>query len=60
MLEFLLKKTEENNKKVDVKMKQIHLEKSKYPNSINMIYTIEDSEPVSKTIFQEGTNENGK
>jgi hypothetical protein len=60
MLEFLLKKAQENNKKVEVKMEQVLPEKSKYPSSINIIYTIEDSEPVSKTIFQEGNNENAK
>lgn len=51
MLEFLLNKAKEENKKVDAELKKVVLKDSKFPQSTVIIYKLEDEQPVCKVIF---------
>lgn len=51
MLEFLLNKAKEENKKVSAELKQVVLKDSRFPQSTVIIYSLEKEQPVCKVIF---------
>jgi hypothetical protein len=59
MLEFLLKKAADANKKVEASMEKVTLKNSKFSTSTVIIYELEDEVPVCKVIFKKD-NGNGK